>query len=156
MRRNPLNRLLLGVMVVTFAAIPLVPRAAQALPELYAGLGASAARQPNNLSDLGFVMQAGVDSIVAGLGAGLQADVASKTALTAELRYSLLKIPLIRVFAGVSAGLQGFTSSPSGTVGAFAGARFSIGVPYVALQLGGVYADGNVSPKGLLTLGISL
>ena len=78
----------------------------------------------------------------------------------AQLRYSLLKLPTVRVLAAASLGVQ---KPPSGyefnrAYELLLGARASLGVPYAGLDLGGANNWPDVTQFKLfakLTLGFS-
>jgi len=139
-----------GVMAIaTLAARP-----AQAW-ELYAGAGVGATQKPREFRDMAILLQAGVDDIVKGLGVGGHGRFTTGGPGAAlEVRYSLFKIPLLRAFVGASVGLDGLTTQLSGRYGAFAGARLSLGLPFVGAQVGANYATGKITPEGLVSVGL--
>lgn len=150
-----------ALLAVPVLAVLALARPASALPEIYAGLGATMAGVPSaKFEGLGFGVEAGVDDIFASLGLGAQVDfIDFDPALTAELRYSIIKVPFVRLYTGLGVGVAGLSTETTGTGGAFIGARISIIAIYVGIKLGIKYTVGAADPtamSSLLTLGFSL
>ena len=148
-----------------------LPRPAQALPEIYAGAGLhrfgldKVSGGGNSLA-----VSAGVDDLLKGFGVGLNAYVpGADVVVNADLRYSILKVPFLRIFAGIGAGaqrttaeLKATTTTPKtsttswGTVlEGFVGARVSFGTYFVGLDVGGA-RWASTQPYGILTVGLTL
>lgn len=136
-------------------------------PELYAGLGVRTLDLPGgDRTDYSGTLEAGIDNIIADIGAGLRIDTPRwKPAVALQLRYTLLSLPLVRLLAGAGAGVErspngsgGNSYSWNGTYEVFAGARFSMGLPYLGLNIGG--AKSNFGSEGFqlfstLTVGLA-
>lgn len=170
------RRFILVCLFATVAAT--VARPALALPEIYAGAGfhrfgfGSSASATHSLA-----LGAGVDDLLKGFGFGVNAympwDDFSNPVINADLRYSIFKIPFLRVFAGAGVGARrselksyiqaSSTSSATTTtstswdaaVQGFVGARVSLGLWFVGLDIGGArWAEWQ--PYGILTVGVTL
>lgn len=146
-------------------------RPAQALPEVYAGAGIHRfgidkfSGGSNSLA-----IGVGVDDLLKGFGVGLNAYVpGADVVVNADLRYSILKVPFLRIFAGIGAGAQRSTTELKATlttaktsttswgavVEGFVGARVSIGTYFVGLDVGGARWS-SIEPYGILTVGLTL
>jgi len=156
-------------LILISVLLALEARPAIALPEVYGGLGARSYGMPG--SDKGAysgTLEAGVDAIFANLGLGVRVDNPTwQPAVAVQLRYSVFKIPFVRIFAGVGGGVErGGNDKPgskdlswNGTYEVFAGARVSMGLPYLGLNVGG--AKSYYGPDGFqlfstLTIGLAL
>jgi hypothetical protein len=155
------------LLLLLLAPIALAARPASALPEAYAGLGVRSYDLPGaDGNQYAGSLEGGVDDVLSNIGAGLRIDLPDwKPAAVVQLRYSVFKIPFVRIIAGLGGGVErartGGSSSLSwnGTYELFAGARFSLGLPYLAVNLGG--ASSKYGPSGFqmfstITLGVSL
>jgi len=128
--------------------------AAALLPEPYVGIGAAGARYGSELG-VAFTAEAGVDDIISSLGVGLRVELPSfDPILLAELRYSIIKLPFVRLLAGLHGGVEHTTKDWNGALGAFVGGRVSLGVPYLAATVG-VSSAGEIHPYATVTLGVS-
>jgi hypothetical protein len=116
-------------------------RPAAALPEGYVGLGVRSYGLPgtSNVRYAGS-LEAGADAIYDGLGLGLRIDTPDlNPSFMAQVRYSIIKVPTVRVLAAASLGVQ---KPPSGyefnrAYELLLGTRASLGLPYIGLDLGG-------------------
>lgn len=164
-----MRRLLLAFVFValSFAFV----RPVQALPEIYVGAGVHQfGMLGSTASAHSLAVGAGVDDLLKGLGVGVNAYVPGENVVVnADLRYSLFKVPFLRVYAGIGAGTQRTTSKIAATTvssatetsgwGAvfegFIGARVSVGTYFAGLDIGAArWAD--VQPYGTLTVGLTL
>lgn len=147
---------MLRLLLVSVFALPVLCLAApaHALPEPYVGIGVFGSKANGGTSYAGLV-EGGADALYSDFGAGLRVDVGKSLdpALTAELRYSILKLPFIRLLAGGGFGVVARTWN--GSVNAWVGGRVSLGVPYLGLRVG-VETPGGVHPFSTLTFGLSL
>jgi hypothetical protein len=152
--------IVLCALLTSFFALP-----ALALPGIgafYAGVGTHTyGGFPGQAGiNYGGTLEAGIDSLaMTSFGLGLRLDMPTfspvTTATNLELRYSFLTVPFVRLLGGVWAGFskpEGFV----GTYGVFGAARLSLGLPYVALNLGGQGVSDHFSAFGQLTVGVVL
>lgn len=150
---------LLFALALTATALGLA-RPAHALPEPYVGIGAFGSKDGDS-SLFAAELEGGVDAIYSGLGVGARVELplSFKPGLTAELRYTIIKLPFVRLLGGVGGGVvkgdDPVKSDWAGTANAFVSGRVSLGLPYVAVRLG-VAVPNGVSLFGTLTFGISL
>jgi hypothetical protein len=154
-----MRALLIVLAMVTVAG---VARPAAALPEAYVGLGARTYGLPGTAGvRYAGSLEAGADAIYNDLGLGLRIDVPDlNPSFMAQFRYSVLKLPTVRLLAAGSLGVQ---KPPSGYEFSRAyelllGARASLGLPYVGLDLGGANNWPDVKQFKLfakLTVGFS-
>ena len=174
-----IRRFILVCLFTTLAGA--VARPALALPEIYAGAGVhrfgfgSSASATHSLA-----LGAGVDDLFRGFGLGVNAYMpftdfpSSDPVINLDLRYSIFKIPFLRVFAGVGAGtkrstLKAYTNAPAGSTAgstvtkteswggaleAFIGARVSLGLWFVGLDIGAAKWE-DFQPYGILTAGLT-
>ena len=119
-----------------------------------AHLGTSSVRYAGSL-------EFGADAIYDGVGLGLRIDVPDlNPSFMAQIRYSVFYLPTLRLLAAASLGVQ---KPPSGyefnrAYELLLGARASLGVPYVGLDVGGANNWPDVrefKPFGKLTVGLS-
>lgn len=165
--KSSLFRMLLAL-AFAFPLLCAARDAAAIGPELYAGLGVRTFDLPGgDKTDYSGTLEAGIDNIIADIGAGLRIDSPKwKPAVSVQARYSLFKMPFVRLLIGAGAGVErspnasGSTNySWNGTYEVFGGARFSMGLPYLGLNIGG--AKSNFGSDGFqmfstLTLGLAL
>ncbi len=166
-----IRRFILVCLFTTLAGA--VARPALALPEIYAGAGVhrfgfgSSASATHSLA-----LGAGVDDIFRGFGLGVNAYMpftdfpSSDPVINLDVRYSIFKIPFLRVFAGVGAGAKRSTSSVTdlktvtktstwgGAMEAFVGARVSMGLWFLGLDIGAAKWE-EFQPYGILTAGLT-
>ncbi len=147
--------------VLTILAVTLLlcaARPAQALPEPYAGIGLHTFGLPGKDSTTySGMLEGGVDDIIAKFGLGARLELPDwRTILDLQLRYSLFKVPFIRVFVGAGAGIQRYAGW-NGTFEGFVGARLSLGLPYIGATIGVAHWGGTdtTNPYGTLSLGLS-
>ena len=152
--------IVLCALLTSFLALP-----AHALPglgEFYAGVGTHTYGGFPGQSGINYggTIETGIDSIaMSKFGLGLRLDMPTFSPLTTatnlELRYSIFTVPFVRLLAGVWAGFSkqdGFV----GTYGAFGAARVSLGLPYIALNLGGQGVSDHFTAFGQITIGFVL
>ncbi len=160
-----LPRFLMSVLLMS-VFLALAARPAAALPEIYGGLGVRSYALPGSDSAAyAGTLEAGVDAIFSDIGAGLRVDTPQwKPAVAVQLRYSVLKVPFARIFAGIGGGVErarvdSNALSWNGTFEVFAGARVSMGLPYLGLNVGGAkshYGDNGFQLFSTLTVGLAL
>lgn len=100
----------------------------------------------------GFTAEAGFDdtALFRNWGAGLRGDWKNSAGqVSAELRYTVLRISSMRVIAGASLGLDG-SKVLDGRFGGFLAARTVVGLPYVTVQVGAYHTPGE---SGLTSAG---
>ena len=128
------------------------------LPEPYVGLGTRTFGLPSGSAGWALSLEGGADAILSDMGAGIRVDFPFKSLgnplIAAQFRYSILKIPFIRILAGAEGGVIKGSKSMDGTFGAWLGARASLGLPYVNLNLGYSYA-GKAELFSVITIGMS-
>jgi hypothetical protein len=162
-RGAAMHRFLITAALVLLGAVATV-RPAAALPEPFVGIGASTFGLPGGSgTSYGLALEGGVDDILSDIGAGLRIDAPfsnfTSPLIAAQFRYNILKIPFVRLLAGLDIGVKGTTakdSSWNGAGGAWAGARVSLGLPYIAAIVGlGYVKGGGGDLYSAITLGVS-
>lgn len=164
-----MKRVLLLVLLalpLAFAARPVL--AVPAIGEPYVGLGARSYGLPGS-DGVGYAgtLEGGVDAILlSNYGAGLRVDFpAWKPSAVVQFRYSILKVPFIRLFAGLGGGFEQVRTGANnslkwnGIYELFVGARVSLGVPYLGVDVGGAnsaYKTDGFDLFSKITLGVSL
>ena len=153
-------RRLLVLFAVLSSLIALPSFALPGIGEIYAGLGTHTYGGFPGQSHVNYggTLEFGIDSLaMSKFGLGLRLDMPTfspvTTATNIELRYSFLSVPFFRLLGGVWAGFSradGFL----GTYGAFGAARVSLGLPYLALNLGGQGVSDHFTAFGQITVGV--
>ena len=156
------------LMVAALLAVLGPARSAVALPlvgDIYVGAGTRSVGGIPGVSasdavKMAPMLEAGVDkiSVFDKWGAGIKAYFRQGGHLSAEVRYTFLALPGLHVLGGFDFGLLGKNSSLDGSFGAFAAGRLTLGLPYLALQVG-VYRtpgeSGGFAPAAMMTGGLS-
>ena len=105
----------------------------------------------------GGTLEFGIDDLLQKFGLGVRFDLPSFKAFTPaanlELRYSILSVPFFRLYGGAFGGVRKDVGM-DGTYGVFAGARVSLGLPYLSVNLGGQGQNTHLDPFGQITLGV--
>ncbi len=149
--------LILSVLLSSLFALPAV-----ALPGIgapYVGIGTHTYGGFPGVSNVNYggTLELGIDDLLKSFGIGLRMDLPTfksfDPAANIELRYSVFSVPFVRLLAGVFAGVQKNVGL-DGTYGFFGAARFSLGLPYLGINLGAQGGNGYFTPYGQLTLGV--
>ncbi|MSP93047.1 MAG: hypothetical protein EXR79_14805 [Myxococcales bacterium] len=152
-----MTRLFLAVLA--FLAVSAAAAPAHALlPEPYVGLGTRTFGLPSGNAGWALSLEGGADAIFSDMGAGIRVDFPfdsfGNPLIAAQFRYSILKVPFIRILAAAEGGVIKGSKSMDGTFGAWLGARASLGLPYLNLNLGYSYA-GKAELFSVITIGMS-